>query len=83
MIISEYRAYTRRTFFFDAIVGVNMEASQKQMRKMAHSLREDVESIRTCTNCLFFRNCSAARKELCKVDPDRKRGQFIEWRSRR
>ncbi|HEY3419846.1 MAG TPA: hypothetical protein VGK23_04765 [Methanomassiliicoccales archaeon] len=53
------------------------------MKRMGHSIETEPVIVRSCHNCLFFRSCSAARKELCKVSPDRTHGNYVEWRSRR
>jgi hypothetical protein len=75
------RIYKER--LFSHIEGENRESSPKQMKRMGHSIETEPVIVRSCHNCLFFRSCSAARKELCKVSPDRTHGNYVEWRSRR
>lgn len=68
---------------FEQAEGENREASQKNMKRAGHHEVSEPLVVKSCSNCLFFRNCSAARKKLCKVSPDRTSGIYVEWRSRR
>jgi hypothetical protein len=68
---------------FPAQEGESREALQKPIRRMSHSIHQEDEVVRSCSSCYFFRNCSAARKEICKVSADRTHGEYVEWRSRK
>ena len=82
MIIGEQSTNTQRRTF-STIEGESREAAQRPIRRMSPGISHEDEVVRSCSSCYFFRNCSAARKEICKVSPDRTHGEYIEWRSRR
>lgn len=82
MIIGRQSTYTHRRTF-ETTEGESREALQKPTRRVSHSIDQEDGVVRSCSSCYFFRNCSAARKEICKVSPDRTHGAYIEWRSRK